>query len=144
MGLRADRFGIEEGVGRDLGGKELREEAGSSEVRLPAYSSVVMLCAVMLPTVSRASQRHVEGLPCQVGMAKMSHSRPGRAATRERGAQPQFCTDGARQRRAPCSTLRQARFILPAGASTTWGWGVLGLPRERVKLKTPGKDLQEK
>lgn len=131
-------------MGRDLGGKELREEAGSSKIRLPAYCSVVMLCAVMLPTVSRASQRHVEGLPRQAGMAEMSHSRPGWAAARERRAQPQFCSDRTRQRRAPRNTLRQTRFILPAGASTTWGWGVLGLPRERVKLKTPGKDLEEK
>ena len=131
-------------MGGDLGGKEQREQTSSSRVRLPAYSRAVMLCAVTLLTVSTASRRHVEGLPRQVGMAEMSHSRPGRAAARERGAQPQFCTDGTRRCRAPCNTLCQTRFILPAGAGTTWGWGVLGLPVKRVKLKTPRKDLEEK
>lgn len=47
-----------------------------------------MLRAMMLLTISAASHGRVERLPWQAGTSETSHSGPGWAAARERGAQP--------------------------------------------------------
>lgn len=96
-----------------------------------------MLCAVMLLTISAASHGHVEGLQWQAGTSEMSHSGPGWAAARERGAQPQFCTDGTRGCCAPCNTLCQTPLYSPCWCRHDAGLGGAGCPRGASEAEDP-------